>query len=287
MKSNLFRIGDVSRMLQIPRETIRYYEDYGILHPARDQENGYRYYTLMDQTQLLQYKKYRELGLSMEEIARIMESGTMEDCRRFIMDQLYVLENEKKMLQRKIQTLQNDLDALERLEQMVGKYTITQGPDLYYQLVMSQKDGQVHYADDEEALRDRDLLCENYFFTSRIIEIARQDVTEYLSHLRGFSKDTDREIRFSLGFGLDGMTMSMLKIRPTKTMHYFPGGKCVQTVFKSEGEPVVRQDVIQEVMDFLHQKGLVLSGNILCFFAPLVRESGKSVQYFILYAPIE
>ncbi|MCU7378591.1 MerR family transcriptional regulator [Clostridiales Family XIII bacterium ASD5510] len=52
-------IEQVSRIFNIPKSTLRYWEDKGLLHPIRNKENGYREYSRYAITEiedLLTYK---------------------------------------------------------------------------------------------------------------------------------------------------------------------------------------------------------------------------------------
>lgn len=43
---NLFKIGEIAKILGVTRKTILVYEDMGLLTPAiKDEKSGYRYYT--------------------------------------------------------------------------------------------------------------------------------------------------------------------------------------------------------------------------------------------------
>lgn len=48
MKAEELRIGDVSKMLQISDQMIRYYEKKGIIHPKRSEDGKYRIYSMAD-----------------------------------------------------------------------------------------------------------------------------------------------------------------------------------------------------------------------------------------------
>jgi DNA-binding transcriptional MerR regulator len=66
------------------RATVRFYEQEGLLHPAR-QPNGYRTYTDADVTQLLRIRLLRQLGASIAEISALQKgertlSQTLEQC---------------------------------------------------------------------------------------------------------------------------------------------------------------------------------------------------------------
>ena len=43
-----YRIGEVSKMVDVPVETIRFLEQKGLLTPEKNPENGYRYYSVWD-----------------------------------------------------------------------------------------------------------------------------------------------------------------------------------------------------------------------------------------------
>ena len=43
-----FQIGEISHFFDIPASTLRYWEDMGVLTPAKDQTNNYRVYTVED-----------------------------------------------------------------------------------------------------------------------------------------------------------------------------------------------------------------------------------------------
>ena len=43
---NLFKVGEVTKIMGITRKTLIVYEDMGLLTPAvKDEESGYRYYS--------------------------------------------------------------------------------------------------------------------------------------------------------------------------------------------------------------------------------------------------
>ena len=47
-EKNTFLIGELSKLFGIGVDSIRYYEEVGILHPQRDPNNNYRRYTVED-----------------------------------------------------------------------------------------------------------------------------------------------------------------------------------------------------------------------------------------------
>ena len=60
-----YKIGEVSKLLDIPIETIRYYESKKIISLKRANDSNYREYETWDIYYLLECKKFRSYNLSM------------------------------------------------------------------------------------------------------------------------------------------------------------------------------------------------------------------------------
>lgn len=122
------RINEVEQLVGITKKNIRFYEDQGLLSPARNKVNGYRDYTEENIDLLLKIKLLRKMAIPIEEIRKILENRlSFADC--LDRHQIY-LNHERKNLER-IQELCEDMSResvsfeklsthlyLERLEQL-------------------------------------------------------------------------------------------------------------------------------------------------------------------------
>ncbi len=69
----MFKIGDFSKLSRVPVSALRYYADIGLLQPAHvDTFSGYRYYTIEQLPRLNRILALRDLGLSLEQIGRVL-----------------------------------------------------------------------------------------------------------------------------------------------------------------------------------------------------------------------
>ncbi|HKX39066.1 MAG TPA: MerR family transcriptional regulator [Burkholderiales bacterium] len=69
----MFRIGDFSRIARVSCRLLRYYDELGLLKPARvEPETGYRYYSAAQLPKLNRILVLRDLGLSLEQIAQAL-----------------------------------------------------------------------------------------------------------------------------------------------------------------------------------------------------------------------
>ena len=95
-----FSIGEISKLFDINKKTLRYYDEIGLFKPSfLNKDNNYRYYTL-DQFQYLETIKYlKELGLSLDKIKYNLTNLNSEDV-------INSLEEQNNIIDAKISELQ-------------------------------------------------------------------------------------------------------------------------------------------------------------------------------------
>ncbi len=77
------RINKVEELVGITKKNIRFYEEMGLINPARNEQNRYREYTEEDVEMLRKVKLLRQLSIPIEEILKIQNGYlTLEDCMR-------------------------------------------------------------------------------------------------------------------------------------------------------------------------------------------------------------
>lgn len=96
-------ISDVSDLSGLPAKTIRYYEDIGLVHPARG-ANGYRRFTETDVHKLAFLARARSLGFTIEDCRALL--ALYEDRDRASADVRRVAEEHLDSVDRKIRELQ-------------------------------------------------------------------------------------------------------------------------------------------------------------------------------------
>ena len=79
----MFRIGEFSRITRVTIDTLRHYDALGLLKPANvDPFTGYRYYSARQLESLHRILALKEVGFSLEEIARILQEDLTNDQLR-------------------------------------------------------------------------------------------------------------------------------------------------------------------------------------------------------------
>ena len=70
----MFRIGEFSQIARVSGRLLRYYDSIGLLRPIRiDPASGYRYYSAGQLPRLNRILALKELGLSLEQVAKMVD----------------------------------------------------------------------------------------------------------------------------------------------------------------------------------------------------------------------
>jgi DNA-binding transcriptional MerR regulator/effector-binding domain-containing protein len=76
----MFRIGDFSKIARVSGRLLRYYDTIGLLSPRRiDPATGYRYYAAEQLGRLNKILALKEIGLSLDQVARLLDGKISKD----------------------------------------------------------------------------------------------------------------------------------------------------------------------------------------------------------------
>lgn len=122
----MFRIGEFSRIGCVTIDTLRHYDALGLLKPAKvDPFTGYRYYTAKQLQSLNRIIALKEVGFSLEEIARILrEELTTDELRGMLKAQLVLAESTIQTAELRRERILARLNNL-TLEENMPAYEVT------------------------------------------------------------------------------------------------------------------------------------------------------------------
>ena len=114
-KNTLFTIGQFAALHEINKKTLMWYDEIGLLKPACIKENGYRYYSCQQSTDLEIILMLRELNVSLEEIRQFMENRTIDTMESLMTKKIQELGqtiSHLKSVQKMLYNYQRDMQAL-------------------------------------------------------------------------------------------------------------------------------------------------------------------------------
>jgi DNA-binding transcriptional MerR regulator len=113
----LLSVKQLAELAGVSTRTLHYYDEIGLLPPARVEDNGYRRYDQGSVLTLQQILFYRELGLSLKEIAEIIHQPEF-DLLQALQDHKAELRHRALRLERLIETVEKTIQHLEGDYQM-------------------------------------------------------------------------------------------------------------------------------------------------------------------------
>lgn len=111
-----FKIGEISKLYHIGTDSLRYYEELGILTPKRG-DNHYRLYSLSDLWKLNVIRDLRSLDFSMERIKEYMDHRSIQTTEQLLAEELHVIENKIQELQELQENVKNRLHTIQEAKQ--------------------------------------------------------------------------------------------------------------------------------------------------------------------------
>lgn len=109
------RISQVAARVGVTARAIRYYEQLGLLQPSTSSPGGFRLYTERDVRRLLLIQRFKDLGLTLDDIRVVLSPGpgTPRDKATRIAFSEKVLTNELAAVNERVQVFLNRKQQIE------------------------------------------------------------------------------------------------------------------------------------------------------------------------------
>lgn len=135
-------VGEVARLAGVTVRTLHHYDEIGLLRPGGRTTAGYRRYDERDLLRLQRVLAYRELGLGLDEIGRLLDAPRDEPD-----DELVLLRRQHEEITRRIERLRQVLAAVQTTME-----ARTMGIDLTPQEILEVfgDDDPTRYADEAQ-----------------------------------------------------------------------------------------------------------------------------------------
>lgn len=92
-----YTVQKLGQLAGVSSRTLRYYDEIGILKPARINSSGYRIYGPKEVDRLQQILFYRELGMSLDQIKDIITSPSFDELEALKQHQVKLLEKREQL----------------------------------------------------------------------------------------------------------------------------------------------------------------------------------------------
>src|SRR4051812_35258781 len=118
-----YTVQQLANLAGVSVRALHYYDEVGLLKPARVKNNGYRFYEDKELLKLQQIMFFRELDFPIPEIKRITDSTSF--------DMEKALNDHKKLIKIKKDRLTSLMLTIDKTIKKINKKTIMEDKELY------------------------------------------------------------------------------------------------------------------------------------------------------------
>lgn len=267
-----YKIGTISKLLQIPVDTLRFYENAGLITPKKDAANGYRYYDVTDIADLLEYQRLRKMGFSGKNAQTLVQGATLTD---------YVTDMEKReqelgeqiLATRRLNEYQEDyLRRLKLIGKDLYRFRITTMPEFYY--FISRSEHRFAPVSDVEPLMEEWIQYAPFaedFCRIKIEEIETEE----------------RPLKYCYGMSIAKKWAVRLSVNTTAEHIHFVKEQMAVRVVVGMRDTIIERATLQEGLQYIQDHRFTPNGPVLGrVLARVFTPEGDKVQYTELYFPI-
>lgn len=121
-KKDQYFIGDMSRICNISKKTLRYYDQINLISSHREDFNNYRFYTEESILAVPVVKYYKQMGFTLDEMKEFIEgnrSNVFQSIKKSFRAKLQELEEKQEEIRRKHVSVKDWYDLIHEAETVI------------------------------------------------------------------------------------------------------------------------------------------------------------------------
>lgn len=253
-------------ILGVSIDTLRHYEDKGILNPCRDEDNNYRLYSISDIRKFNACRIFRTFNFTIEETAKLLEWESINYIKDSVDYKLEELKKERMFLDEKISNLKVYKKKVQDIQDLNGRIVIKKMPDLYY--FTTQR------VDQYEADLKNDGLKKRWIQYFPVTQWARR---VKLSKLRSMSG----ELSYDNGIMIESDVAKKINFPKEliESAERIEGGTVCYTVFAKTDEEPYDWPVFQQIFRQINDAGYDICGDMITFYVVSKYDGETLINY--------
>ena len=267
-----YKIKEFSEEMGVTIDLVKHYEKYGIINPIKEKECKYRFYTIQHGERILASKRFRNMGFTIRDSAKIMNEYSLEKIQLTLDNKANEIEKEIKRLQsmhKRIITLNEQCELFKECE---DKAIITISPGFYF---LKQTRNAEFYQDEftKKVIKE---WIECFPFVTKALKVNK-------NYFEG-----GNELNYSWGLTIDKNTAHDIGIYCKHPVEYIKPQKCYKYVVAKpyNGSSI---NILDDVVNKVREEKLKVIGNIFLEAGiDSFNENIKSREFhYIFWIPIQ
>lgn len=267
-----YKISEVSKILNIPIDTLRFLETKDIVKPRKNDNNNYRFYEAWDINFLIEYKKFRSFDFSISEVKEILHSDNLDSFVEKINGRQEYFEEKLKYYTLLKQKNEEYISSLNNIKNKIWECSFTKHPEIYY--FMNRFNYTFETKDKFGGLFENWL---NYFpFIDTIVEMKLDSVIN-----RNINND------YEWGFAIKKEYAEAFNILLNDKVKHVESVQSVYTVICAEDSGSFTLKLLDKALKFIEDNGYQLVGSVIGNLLARVHEPDGYRRYIEVWLPIE
>lgn len=293
MKKQL-KIGSVGKMFGISPQALRDYAKWNIVVPKRNDENNYRYYSVMEVAHLTKARYLKSMGFSIAEIQEqnlksyqhgdeaytsemLGKSLSMNEWLVRLQGHRDMLAQEMNKIEQIYQKMEEYRQQIENISRYEGNYLIEYCPDFLFLELCNEEN---------EIISDREELDEfqqwvDVFPSSRYGFICTRDS---IGNNNAPAKSDLRR-----GLCIQEHDADQFQLQRSERTTYIPSQKCIHTIIGLDIPGPTSSNMLNDAADFARAHNSQITGDAVgMWLAHIKKEEDMAIKnYYDVWIPVK
>lgn len=266
-----YKIGELSKILGIPVDTLRYFEKAGLIFPELNPINNYRYYDSWDITFLVEYKYYRSLEFSMSDAISIQHEDDLSTLIKRTSEQLDHFHERKFYYTYLEECYRKNKEQLMRIPQEIDQIDIRHynAVDYFYHR------HDYEYISISEGLKIMPEWWKVFPFLSRFLHVSPE-----------WFCDTAVHHCYDAGFSIDSEYADIFHLKMDANCHHLPACDAVRTIVRSGEHGTFSIHLLDPIREYIEKNHLKIQGEYYGNVLARTHEADGFARYMEFYIPL-
>jgi DNA-binding transcriptional MerR regulator len=265
-----YKIGEVARILGISADLLRYYEEKGVVAPAKDPQNNYRYYDTWDINYLIDCLWYKNFGFGIEQVASMVTEYSYDTLTQTLEEKSEELRASIRHQELLLQRISKFQERLVETKSFVGQCDLRECAAFYCYINRHNSE-----YDNRSGTAELSRRWLKYMpFSRRYFEIPADAMA---------GGDDD----YAWGFSIAAQYISEFGVDISPPVREMKPRLCVHSAFVSAGQDRFSARKLDFLLDYAREQGLEPDGAAFGNLACSVMENGEQTGYFEVWLPVK
>ncbi|NMA06538.1 MAG: MerR family transcriptional regulator [Ruminococcaceae bacterium] len=267
-----FSVGEVSKILGIPSQTIRFYDNEGVVVPYRNEETGRRYYSIYDIYQISLRKQYMNMGFSLEETNQAFHNMSISEIVKEIESHINQIEKELLFSNICYQGTLKLQTRIKRIKTFLNRcYFMDRPAHWRHSHIINGV-----LCKDVNSVKARKLHMMLMPLSTYSFRIGLEDILQD-RHSAECSWDVAVPIPYAEQVGFDRIPGSV----------FVNSSPCIYSIFATEGTYSLCWDMLEHIEHFINANNMQISGDVYGnVIINVSNDNAQQTRYFEAWLPV-